>query len=279
VRIPEDRLRRLIQGYLEEDVGAGDVTSEAILGDEEGTGVIRAEGEGVLAGLEEASLAFRLCGSRPRPAAADGQRIGPGTEVLEVVGRAADILRAERTALNLLMRMSGIATATRAAVDACRAVNPAVRVAATRKTAPGSRLLDKKAVALGGGWTHRWGLHDAVLIKENHLAFVGLEEAVRRALRTHREVEVEVTSLEAGLRAAAAGARRVMLDNFPPEEAGRTYDALKESHPEVEVEVSGNITPETVSRYAAKADILSMGCLTHSVTALPFSLDVRSGES
>jgi nicotinate-nucleotide pyrophosphorylase (carboxylating) len=234
----------------------------------------------VVAGLREAARLFRLAGASARPRVREGAWVPAGTPVLEVRGATRAILAAERTALNLLQRMSGIATETRRCADLARRANPGTRVAATRKTAPGLRPFDKRAVRLGGGWPHRAGLHDAILVKDNHIAAAGsLEAALRRALRARKPVEVEVSSAAEALRAARLGARTVMLDNVPPAEVARADRLLRGARlrKRLSVEASGGVTRSNLAAYArAGADTVSMGALTHSVRAVDLSLDLST---
>ncbi len=267
---------------LAEDLGLGDLTSELVVPEKAwAVAEIRAKEEGVLAGVEEACLAFELLGCRTLEARWDGSRVQPGDVVLRVEGPARALLAAERTALNFLIRMSGIATATARMVELAKTVNPRVRIAATRKTAPGLRFFDKKAVALGGGDTHRLRLDDCVLIKDNHIAIVGsVAEAVRRAREAvsfTKKVEVEVSTPEEAFEAARAGADIIMLDNFSPEETRKALELLEEAglRSKVIVEVSGGIRPENVADYARTGvDVISSGYLTHSAPALDFSMEV-----
>ena len=267
-----------LKDYLNEDLGRGDVTSEALLGNERAVGVIVAKEPCVVAGLKEAAALFGLARLRVRLRAKDGQRVRRGAVVLRVEGRARDILKVERTALNFIMRMSGIATETRRLVGVARRANKRVMVAATRKTTPGFREYEKRAVELGGGWAHRRTLSDFVLIKDNHLRLVGaIEEALKRARKAKKKVEVEVTSLRGAERAAKHGADVIMLDNMTPREARRAYIRIKAIDRGILVEVSGGITPENIRRYARWADIISLGWLTHSARARDFSLEMVEG--
>ena len=266
-----------VEDFLREDEGHGDITSQALLGDEVGIAVVRVNQACVLAGLEEAEEVFRHLGLAAFREARDGDEISGGAAVLRVEGRLKDILLGERLALNMLMRMSGIATATAEVVYTCRQRNPSVRVAATRKTTPGFRRFEKKAVVLGGGDPHRYRLDDAILIKDNHLAVVGsVTEAVRRAREVSftKKVEVEVEDLLTAQEAARARADIIMLDNMSPAEAKRCAAAIKEIDARIVVEASGGITPSNAPDYAAAVDVISLGWLTHSPTAMHFSLDV-----
>jgi len=215
--LTEERIRE----FIREDIGYGDITSAALL---EGRRQVRARilfrEEGIAAGLEEAAAVFALLGCTVKLLEEDGARVASGSIVMEVRGPAEAVLAGERTALNLLGRMSGIATAVAAAASRAARANPGVRVAATRKTAPGLRDLDKRAVELGGGDTHRLRLDDCVLIKDNHLR-LGLRvgEAVARARRRAsftKKIEVEVQTLDQAAEAAEAGADIIMFDNMPP---------------------------------------------------------------
>ena len=269
---------------LAEDIGMGDLTSELVVpeGAWAEAEVVAKEG-GILAGVREARMAFELLGARVLEAMEDGAPIKPGDVVLRVEGPARALLAAERTALNFLMRMSGIATATAELLRRARRANPRVRVAATRKTAPGLRELDKRAVRLGGGDTHRLRLDDCVLIKDNHIAVVGsIEEAIRKAregVSFTKKIEVEVSRPEEAVLAARAGADIVMLDNFTIGEVRRALELLERAglRHKVLVEASGRITPDNVADYAgAGVDIISSGYITHSARSLDFSMRIVS---
>jgi nicotinate-nucleotide pyrophosphorylase (carboxylating) len=270
-----------IGDFLREDIGQGDITTRALIGDQRGAGSVIARQECVVAGLEEAEEAFSLLGLRTTRKVIDGERVAAGTDVLRVGGGLAAILTGERVALNLLMRMSGIATATREVLSSCQAVNPSIVVAATRKTTPGFRRYEKKAVRLGGGDPHRYALDDGVLIKDNHLAVVGsISEAIalgRKASFT-RKVEIEVVSLEGALEAARAGADIILLDNMSPSDAATCSRAIKGIDQRIIVEASGGITPSNATQYAGAVDVISLGWLTHSVRAVDFSLDLSFKE-
>jgi len=268
-----------IHWFIHEDLGRGDVTTDLLLGqdDRELKAVITAYEDCVAAGLDEAEEVFRELHVQVLRKILDGEEISKGTEVLTVQGSAKGILAGERVALNFIMRMSGIATQTRRLVKKCRRLNPAVKIAATRKTTPGFRYYEKKAVALGWGMTHRFRLDDMVLIKDNHLM---IEPSVTKAVNKVKstgytgQVEIEVTDLDRAVEAAKAGADIVMLDNFDPKEAARAYNAVKRARPGTLVEVSGGITEKNILQYAKHADIISLGALTHSAKAANFSLSV-----
>ena len=265
--------------FLAEDAGAGDITTAA-LGDEARVeAAVLAKAPCVVAGLAEASAVFAHLGAKVEHLARDGEGLTASREVLRVRGPASAILTGERLALNLLMRMSGIATLTRELQDKVAAVNPACRVAATRKTTPGFRKFEKRAVELGGGDPHRSGLSDAFLVKDNHLLLVpDVKETVRRcrALDPDKLLQVEADRAEQAFAAAEAGADAVLLDNFAPDAARALYRELKARFPRLMVEVSGGITPATVADYADAADRISLGYLTHSAPAIDFGLDVTT---
>ena len=269
--------------FLREDIGYGDITSAALLEDgQQARARVLFREDGVAAGLEEAAALFALLGCTVKLSEEDGGGVAAGSVVMEVRGSAGAILAGERTALNLLGRMSGIATAVASAASKSARVNPSIRVAATRKTAPGLRGLDKRAVELGGGDAHRLRLDDCVLIKDNHLRLgLSVGEAVARArwgVSFTKKVEVEVRSLEQAVEAAEAGADIIMFDNMPPSAVRSCLSALSERGLREGrlFEASGGITPENVEEYAATGvDIISMGCLTNSVRSLNVKLELE----
>ena len=276
--IPTEDLLR----FVREDAPWGDATSEAVVPDVVCRAVIRAKDTGIVAGLEEARALFEHLGVMVHQRTPDGRPVVPGTTLLELEGRARAILLLERTALNIIGRMSGIATRTREAVDAVRVVSPDVRVAATRKTAPGLRALDKKAVVLGGGDPHRYSLSDMVLIKDNHLALVPLPEAIRKAKEwsRYRVVEVEVETARDAVGAAVAGADIILLDNMAPDAVREAVGSLvaRGLRERVTIEVSGGVAGGDLAGYAAAGiDIISMGALTHTVRNFDVSLDILRG--
>jgi nicotinate-nucleotide pyrophosphorylase (carboxylating) len=267
--------------FLREDVGSGDITSELLLSpDRRAIGRIIAKDRCVLAGTTEAAEVFAELGADASAPVPEGAWVEKGDTVLVVTGPARGILSGERLALNFLMRMSGIATLTSELLEKCRKVNPEVKVAATRKTTPGFREFEKRAVSLGGGDPHRFGLDDAILIKDNHIALAGgVREALRKAKAASftKKIEVEVEDEKGALAAADEGADIVMLDNFEPEEGARVAKRVRQRRPGVVIEVSGGIRPDNIERYASYADIISLGWLTHSVRSMDFSMTV-SGE-
>ena len=270
----------LVRAALIEDLGrAGDITTDAVVPAEATVeAVIAARQPGVLAGLDAALLAFELLDPALRidRLRADGDRISRGETVAHINGRARGMLGAERTALNLLSRMSGVATATRALADAIAGYK--AKIVCTRKTTPGLRTLEKEAVRLGGGANHRFGLDDAMLIKDNHIALAG---GVRQALKRARQhaghlvkIELEVDTLEQLAEALEVGVDAVLLDNMTPETLRRAV-AMVASR--AVTEASGRITLETAPAVAATGvDLISCGWITHSAPILDLGLDIAS---
>ncbi|MCX8161644.1 MAG: carboxylating nicotinate-nucleotide diphosphorylase, partial [Candidatus Bathyarchaeota archaeon] len=236
----------------------------------------------VAAGLEEACILAEIVGLEVEYSIRDGEGFRRGDTLLKLKGDARTMLAVERTMLNILSRMCGVATATRRLVDKIRKAGLNVRVAATRKIPPGLRYFDKKAIEIGGGDTHRLRLEDTILIKDNHIALVGsVKKAVARAKARASftyKIEVEVSSVGEALEAAEAGADIIMLDNFT---VGMVEEAMKlveekGLREKVLIEISGGIDEGNILEYASKGiDIVSLGRLTHSVKAIDLSLDVR----
>ncbi len=278
--------RKKIREMLAEDLGFGDVTSETLVQPKaRARAEIIAKQAGVLAGVAEATIAFNEMGVKARAVKSDGTRAKAGDVIMRIEGLARKILAAERVALNLLMRMSGIATATRELIDRARRRNPKVAIAATRKTAPLLTYFDKRAVVVAGGKPHRYRLSDQILIKDNHLQLVGsVAEAVRHARRTARtaKIEVEVTKSEEVLDAAQAGADIVMLDNMKPTEIRRAIKMLEREglRDKVVLEASGRIGPSNVESFAAAGvDMISSGYMTMRAPALDMSLEIKKAKS
>jgi nicotinate-nucleotide pyrophosphorylase (carboxylating) len=267
-----------ISRFLHEDVGDGDITTEALIGKQRAVGIIKAKSNCVVAGLAEAGEVFEEMGLHVKFLADDGDFVSPGTKVLRIEGPAKALLTSERLALNFIMMMSGIATATRTLVERAKKVNPNVRIAGTRKTTPGFRKYEKKAIVLGGGDPHRFRLDDQILIKDNHLKVVGsLTDAVTRAKNYSfsKKVEVEAETVAQAEEAAIAGADVILLDNMTPRQVERAAKLVKKIHSHAMIEVSGGIRPENVASYARYADVISAGYITHSAPAADFSMDVQ----
>jgi nicotinate-nucleotide pyrophosphorylase (carboxylating) len=272
--------RSEFHAFLDEDIGRGDITSELVVPrDLKALAVIFPRKACVLAGLEEARTVFEELRVPFEAKAQDGDWVPGGKVVAVVEGKARSILKGERVALNILQRMSGIATLTRRLVEEGRRANPQLVVAATRKTTPGFRAFEKRAVRLGGGEPHRFALDDMVLVKDNHIALVGSVAAALKRVNAGgrrpytKKVEVEVNSLEDALTAAQLGADIIMLDNFALPALKKTYRAIKAAYPQVLVEVSGGINESSIAAVAPFADVVSVGALTHSAPASDFTLE------
>jgi len=274
--VTTDTIERVVQAALAEDVGAGDVTTEATVDrDAMGAAELLVREAGVVCGLRVAEAVFRALDPEIRfePLVEEGAVLDRPTAVALVTGPERAILTGERTALNFLGRLSGIATLTRRYVDSVAGTG--VAILDTRKTTPGLRALEKYAVACGGGRNHRFGLDDGVLVKDNHLRAAGsVREAVERArATTDLPVEVECDTLEQLAEALAAGAEAILLDNMTPEEL-RAAVALAGGR--ARLEASGGVTLETVRAIAETGvDEISVGALTHSARSLDVSLELR----
>lgn len=277
-----DIMRQDLARLVYEDIGFEDLTTQALIPPSMVIrGRIVAQEEGVVAGLELASTIFREFSIQTSLKKQDGDWVAPWEVLMEVEGEARSILSVERTALNLLMRMSGIATLTHRIIEMVREVNPTVIIAGTRKTTPGLQFFEKDAIRVGGGDTHRYRLDDAVLIKDNHLALVGsVTEAVERA-RKHasftKKIEVEADTLDQALQAAQAGADIVLLDNMSLDQIRTVLSLLKNGglRDKVLVEASGGINPDNIMAYAKlEVDIISTGYITHSARSLNLNLEL-----
>ncbi len=282
--LPKKVLEERLLQMLSEDLGQGDITTSLLVS--EGCIIeaeIIAKETGIVAGIEEAKVLFEALGLKFEAYVKDGDEIKPKQVLMKVYGDARAILSAERTLLNIISRMSGIATATRRLVEKIRKAGYKTKVACTRKTAPGLLYFDKRAVAIGGGDTHRLHLDDMILIKDNHIAVAG---SIEKAVKTAREkasfskkIEVEVAKVEDVLKAAEAGADIIMLDNFSPKQVGMAVKLLEKAGylGKVMLEASGEITTNNVLDYASKGvDIVSLGEITHSAKALDMSLEITN---
>ena len=263
--------------YLKEDLGVeGDITSNALFTNEIAEGKIIAKEDCIVAGIKDIERVFQKIGVKTVFHVKDGDFVKKQTKIADVKGSAKDVLKGERLALNIIGRMSGIATETRKLVDKCRKINPKIKIAATRKTTPGFRRFEKEAVVIGGGESHRCGLYDVVMIKDNHLKIVGfLEEAIKKAKTNTfgKTIEVEVENKKDAITAAKMGVDVIMLDNFKPADAKETSREIRRMNKDILIEISGGVTPENVVDYAPFADRISLGYLTHSVKNIDFSLE------
>jgi nicotinate-nucleotide pyrophosphorylase (carboxylating) len=268
---------KIIERALLEDIGTGDITTESIIPSNLKTkGIIKASEEGVVAGLDIACLVFQKLDSKIifQKKTIDGRKVVRGKELAEIIGSARTILKGERIALNFLQRMCGIATITS---KFCQEVKDfPVRIVDTRKTTPGLRILEKYAVRMGGGYNHRFGLYDAVLIKDNHIAVAGgiqlAVNSVRKQISHISKIEVEVESLTQLQEALQAQVDIVMLDNM---DLDTMKKAVKMVKGKTLIEASGEITLEKVKEIAqAGVDLISIGALTHSVKSLNISMEI-----
>jgi len=271
----------LIRLAIREDYDGCDLTTEALFPpNHKSIGEIVAKQKGILSGIDLAKRTFKIVDENlvTESLKTDGENVNPEERVMRVTGFTRSILAGERVALNFLMRMSGIASATNMLQERLRSKGLSTRVADTRKTTPLWRFAEKKAVRDGGGINHRMGLTDAILIKDNHVRLAGsAEEAVKRALAKARHIdiiEVEVTSLSQIEGLLKLGVNAILLDNFRPDEV---KEAVRIIAGRAKVEVSGGVTPENFDDYAiAGVDVISLGWLTHSAPALNFSLEIIS---
>ena len=280
--LSDEQIDGIIDLALAEDLSHGDITSQGLIPPElQGKATILAEAEGILAGVDVARRVFLKVDPslEVEPLIEDGKRIHPGEVTATVSGRVISILKAERTALNFLQRLSGIASQTAKYIAETHGLK--VKITDTRKTTPGLRLLEKYAVRAGGGNNHRFHLGDGILIKDNHLtALRALGMTIKDIVAKSKQnapqglkVEVEVNTVEEALEATKAGADIIMLDNMNPDDMRRVVDSIP-SH--VEIEASGGITLDNVRAAALTGvDFISIGALTHSVKSLDISLELE----
>lgn len=276
-QIIEDKLKKI----LAEDLGQGDVTVSAVIPPNIiAEAEVTAKETGIVAGIHEAEILCEMSNLKVINKITDGEKIKNRQVIMRISGDAQTLLSVERTLLNLMSRMSGIATKTKMLTEKLEKANIKTRIASTRKSAPGLLYFDKKATFIGGADPHRLHLDDMILIKDNHIAVIGdVEEAIKKAKSKAsftKKIEVEVTNIEDAIKAAKAGADIVMLDNFSPKQAKDAVETLRQSgFANVLVEISGGITSENLLDYASSdVDIISMGGLTHSVKALDISLEI-----
>ncbi|HEX8183615.1 MAG TPA: carboxylating nicotinate-nucleotide diphosphorylase [Blastocatellia bacterium] len=267
---------------LKEDLGRGDITTQAtVRGGVRGRGRFLAKQDFILCGLEVAEAVFGTLDSaiQLESHVYDGDAISAGTEFARIEGPASVLLTGERTALNLLQRLSGVATLTKAYVDAISGTG--ARIVDTRKTTPGLRVLEKYAVTVGGGQNHRFGLDDGVLIKDNHIALAGgvrrAIELARRAVTHLMKIEVEVQNQSQLRDAIDSRADIIMLDNMGVEEIRKSVELIRETAPYAVIEVSGGVKLEMVRQLAeCGVDLISVGAITHSATAVDISLKIAA---
>ena len=278
-------LRESLIRFLREDIGQGDVTSDCIIDKttKSSAFIVCKSEAAVVAGLEEAHTIFDICNCDSKELVKDGDSVKKGSMIMKIKGNTRAILRAERTALNLIMRMSGIATNTREFVNIVKTVSSDVKITGTRKTAPGLRFFDKKSIELGGGYSHRNTLDELILIKDNHLVLTSsIQNAISMVkLRApkYMTIECEVGDIKSAVEAIKSGADIIMLDNFTAKEAHKTISYLKKSglREKVLIEISGGVNLSNIKEYAsALPDMISIGSLTHSSKAIDFSMEMES---
>jgi len=278
-KILEEKLRKM----LAEDIGQGDVTTALIVPTEStAEAEVIAKEPGVAAGIWEGKILLESLGLKVQTLISDGEKIKDKQVLMRISGDAKTVLSAERTLINVLSRMSGIATATRKLTEKIKKAKLKTRVACTRKTAPGLLHFDKKAVLIGGGDTHRLHLDDMILIKDNHIKVAGsVEKAVKKVREKasfSKKIEVEVTKIEDVLVAAKTGVDIIMMDNFSPKQIKKAIELLKKAgfFGKVLLEASGRITADNIVAFASTGvDIVSLGEITDSTKSLDISLDIK----
>ena len=273
----DNRPKKELSKFLAEDLGRGDITSNLLPRKKIKARIISRQ-DGIIAGVNYVKEIFSSKGCTVRIIKKDGNKTRPNQTILEISGLAQSVLSCERTALNLLSRMSGIATKTKKLVEKINAVNPRVKLYATRKTAPGLRFFDKEAVKIGGGEKHRMSLDQMIMIKDNHLAVAGsLPRLIIKARKKYKKIEVEVENQEDALLVASTGVNIIMLDNFSPKEIINTINRLKKSklRKHVKLEASGGINEKNIGSYAKTGiDMISVGEITNAVIGIDFSLEI-----
>lgn len=278
------RTRQILSGFLHEDIGSGDITTNSLSGKDlnvQGKIIAKPEYESVVAGLEEAITIFDICRCDALSLVSDGSLVKRSQAVIQIDGKAKDVLKGERTALNLLMRMSGIATETRRLVRVVREAGSSAEISSTRKTCPGLRIFDNKAVRIGGGVMHRQRLDDMALIKNNHICISGSVASCLRDLKkkcgSGVKIECEVTNEQELITAINEGADIVMLDNFEPQAAKEAIDRITTMgiRAKSKIEISGGIRLSNIKSYAeADPDRISVGYITHSIKAIDYSMKI-----
>ena len=267
-----------IDRFLKEDLNKkGDITSESIFTNEKVKAQINSKEDCIIAGLDEIKKVFKKTGANTKLLIKDGDFVKKDTIVAEINGPIRSILKGERLALNILSRMSGIASETRDLVEKCKSINKNVKIAATRKTTPGFRKYEKKAVVIGGGEAHRYGLYDAIMIKDNHIKGIGsIEKAIKitKQKKLRKKIEIEVENEKDAIIAAKMNIDTIMLDNFNPKKGKEIAEKIKKINSKIIIELSGGINSDNIVSYAPYADRISLGYITHSIKSKDFSLDI-----
>jgi len=267
-----------IDRYLLEDLdNLGDITSNSLFNDEIAKAHIIAKENMIIAGLDEAKIVFNKLDAEMVFFTKNGNFIKKNTVVAEIIGPIKSILTGERLALNFICRMSGIATETKKLTDLCKLKNPNIKIAGTRKTTPGFRKYEKKAIEIGGGYPHRSGLYDVVMVKDNHLKqFISVEKAINKVKQKVKNniIEIEVENETDAIIAAKLDVDVIMLDNFTPIKAEVVTKKIKKINPNITIEISGGINDKNIIKYASFSDRISIGYLTHSIKSKNLSLEI-----
>lgn len=275
-------MENIINKWIEEDIGFGDITTEALIPNETlANAKLISKQEGIVAGAQIVKEIFESRGLMVAILKNDGEEVFKNETIIEIMGKAKDILFLERVALNILMRMSGIATNTREIIDKINNIAPNLKIAGTRKTAPGLAKFDNLAITIGGGDSHRFCLDDMVLIKDNHIAVLGsVSKAIHKAKETvsfTKKIEIEVENSKDAAIASKNGADIIMLDNMDPKSIKETLEILNDFNlrENILIEISGGINSENIIEFAKTGvDIISIGSLTHSAKSLDIGLDI-----
>ena len=267
-----------IDRFLNEDLNKiGDITSDSLFSNEQAKAQIIAKERCIVAGLNEAKLVFDKLGAKMNFFKKDGDLVENNTIVAEINGPAKSILTGERLALNFICRMSGIATETKKLIDLCKSKNQKIKIAATRKTTPGFRKYEKKAVEIVGGDPHRFGLYDEVMIKDNHIKLMGsVKKSIEKIKQKVKDkiIEIEVENEADAITAARLNVDVIMFDNFSFQKAKIIADKIREINPNIIIEISGGINSKNIVKYASFSDRISLGYLTHSIKSKNFSLEI-----
>ncbi|NHJ02050.1 MAG: carboxylating nicotinate-nucleotide diphosphorylase [Candidatus Heimdallarchaeota archaeon] len=281
--IPNIILEKKLLEYLEEDMPFGDVTGQFIPNTQV-IAFLKAKESGIVCGLPYVKILMETLGISVKTLVEDGSRIEPGDILLEIQGNSVDIIVVERTVLNFLMRLSGIASQTRSLVERVKDAGLRIRIAGTRKTTPGFRFFEKYAIEMGGGDPHRWDLSDMVLIKENHIKTIGEDglndflKNLHKRVSFSKKIEIEVENLSQLKKILPYNPDIIMLDDFSIEDIHKAVELIEKVNlkQKILLEVSGGITPENIQNYFIEGiNILSLGFLTHSVKSLDFSLKIN----
>ena len=277
-------LEETLRSFLREDLGYGDITTDSLVDPEtKGTAIVVCNEPAMISGLREALALLEIAGCKGEPVVEESDRVSAGARILNASGPAGSLLKVERTLLNILSHMSGVTTATSALVELAKKEGASkIRIACTRKTLPGLRYFEKRAVAVAGGDTHRMRLDDAVLIKDNHLALSGtITECVKKArsrVSFTKKIEVEIVDPDQAVEAAKAGADIILLDNMKPDQVRNAVDLLQKENlrERVILEASGGIQRDNLVAYLrTDIDVVSLGALTHSAKSIDMSMSIR----